>query len=394
MGLERERTKGVGPTRRPAGIRTFTLAALLGALGTYLGGVPVLIAAMAGVAILAALAHRQVGGDDPGLTTGIGLIAAPMLGGVAMSDPGLAAGLGATVAVIFAVKAPLHGFVTRVLTGAEVKDGLIFAIATLVIWPLLPDRYMGPQKALNPYNIWLIVVLVMALGASGHIATRALGARYGLAIAGLVAGFVSSTATIASMAVRAGKGTSSMAPAAAGAVLSTVATFVLLGLLLATVSAATLIVMAPALGVGALVASLYGLVFTFHAAAPGGEGDYASGRAFNLGTALALAIMMTVMLLIAALLRDWLGLTGLLAGAAAAGFLDAHAAAISVATLVATAKITAQEAIVPILMALTSNATAKIAVAVATGSRGFALRVVPGLILPIASVWAVALLTS
>jgi uncharacterized membrane protein (DUF4010 family) len=102
--------------------------------------------------------------------------------------------------------------------------------------------------------------------------------------------------------------------------------------------------------------------------------------------------MMTLMLLIAATLKDWLGLTGLLAGAAAAGFLDAHAAAVSIATLVATAKITAQEAIVPILIALTSNAVAKVAVAMATGSRGYVLRVVPGLVLPIASVWAVALL--
>ena len=121
IGLERERSKGVGATRRPAGIRTFTLAALLGAIAAHLGGVPLLAVATAGVVALAALAYALGHDDDPGLTTEIGLVATPLLGGLAMSDTGLAAGLGAAVAVIFAAKVPLHGFATRVLTGAEVR---------------------------------------------------------------------------------------------------------------------------------------------------------------------------------------------------------------------------------------------------------------------------------
>ena len=165
-----------------------------------------------------------------------------------MSDTGLAAGLGVAVAVIFAAKAPLHGFVMRVLTGAEVTDALIFAVATLVIWPQLPDRYLGPLQALNPHSIWFLVILVMALGACGHVATRALGARFGLPIAGLASGFVSSTATIGAMAGRAAKDPASMTAAVAGAAFSTVATFVQLALLLLTITRPTLVLMAPALG--------------------------------------------------------------------------------------------------------------------------------------------------
>ena len=216
IGLERERSKGVGSARRPAGIRTFTLAALLGAIAAHLGGVPLLAVATAGVMALAALSYVQGHDDDPGLTTEIGLIATPLLGGLAMSDTGLAAGLGAAVAVIFAAKAPLHGFVMRILTGAEITDALVFAVATLVIWPQLPDRYLGPFQALNPHSIWFLVILVMALGACGHVATRALGARFGLPIAGLASGFVSSTATIGAMAGQAAKDPASMSAAVAG----------------------------------------------------------------------------------------------------------------------------------------------------------------------------------
>jgi uncharacterized membrane protein (DUF4010 family) len=69
-----------------------------------------------------------------------------LLGGLAMSDTLLAAALGATVAVILAVKAPVHRFVKGVLTDTEVNDWLVFAIASVVIWPQLPDRYMGPWQ--------------------------------------------------------------------------------------------------------------------------------------------------------------------------------------------------------------------------------------------------------
>ena len=142
----------------------------------------------------------------------------------------------------------LHGFVARILTSAEVTDALVFAVATLVIWPQLPDRYLGPFQALNPHSIWFLVILVMALGACGDVATRALGARFGLPIAGLTSGFVSSTATIGAMAARAAKDPARTTAAVAGSAFSTVATFVQLALLFLTISRPTLVLMAPVLG--------------------------------------------------------------------------------------------------------------------------------------------------
>src|SRR5512140_1201523 len=262
IGLERERTKGKGPTRRAAGIRTFALATLLGALAAHLGGAVLLAVATAAVAVMTALSYGRIHDADPGMTTEVGLVAAPLLGGVAMSDPLLASGLSVAVAVAFAAKTPLHSFTRDVLTAAEVQDGLVFAIATLVIWPLLPDRYMGPLQALNPHTVWLLVVLMLAIGACGHITTRALGARYGLPVAGLASGFVSSTATIGSMAGRAVKEPTSMKATVAGATLSTVATFLQMALVLLALDRPTLTLMTPALAAGGAAAALYGLGFT------------------------------------------------------------------------------------------------------------------------------------
>ncbi len=278
--FERERSKGEGPGRRPAGIRTFALATLLGALATYLGGTLLLATATGAVAIFAAFSYPRTATNDPGLTTAMGLVLAPLLGGLAMSEPLLAAATAATMAALFAAKAPLHRFVKNVLTEAEITDALIFAVATLVIWPQLPNRYLGPFDALNPHNLWLLVILMLAISACGHIATRMLGARYGLPLAGLVSGFVSSTATIGSMAARAARTPSAMGAAVAGAALSTVATFVQMALLLLAISRPVLNIMWPALLAGGLTAIAYALYFTLRSLASKNEVIPEEGRPF------------------------------------------------------------------------------------------------------------------
>ena len=219
IGLERERSKGVGPTRGPAGIRTFALAAMLGAIAAYIGQIPFLMVTAGGVAALTGMSYLRDRGDDPGLTTEMALLMVPLLGGLAMSDPLLASGLSVAVVTLLAMKKPVHWFAKSVLSDAEVNDGLLLAIATLVIWPQIPDRAVGPWQALNPSKIWLLVILVLAISASGYILGRALGPRFGLPICGLASGFVSSTAAIGSMAVRAATEPACMTAAAAGAAL-------------------------------------------------------------------------------------------------------------------------------------------------------------------------------
>jgi uncharacterized membrane protein (DUF4010 family) len=388
IGIERERNKGEGSDRQPAGIRTFALAALMGAISIYLGGVALLIAAVGSIALLAAFTYLRQPIGDPGLTTEVAMVSMPLIGGLAMSDVALASALGATVAVTLAMKATVHRFVKSVLTEVEVNDCLAFAIATLVVWPQLPDRYLGPFGALNPHTLWLVVILVLAIGACGHIATRLLGPRSGLPLAGLAAGFVSSTAAIGAMAGHAAREPKTMASAVAGATLSTVATFIQMALLLFAVSRPTLSAMAPALIAGGTVAAVYGIAFTLFALKSEDPKAIDSGGAFSIVTALTLAVTVAAMLVAAAASREMLGEVGVVVGAALAGIVDTHAASISVASLVASEKLTAQEAVIPILAAMSCNAGSKTAMSLSAGSRGFALRIIPGLVLSTVAAWA------
>ena len=208
IGAERERRKGEGPARSPAGIRTFTVTSLAGATSLIVGGQALFGIVTAGVIILSAAAYWRGHEEDPGLTTEIALILTTLLGGLSMRQPALAGGLAAALSVLLAARAPLHRFVRTVLTEDEINDALIFASSTLIVLPLVPDRAMGPYGALNPHSIWILVILIMAIGAGGYLAVRLVGARFGLPVAGLAAGFISSAATIGAMGARALKSTS------------------------------------------------------------------------------------------------------------------------------------------------------------------------------------------
>lgn len=389
IGVERERTKGEGPLRRAAGIRTFALASLLGAVAMHVGGVPVLALAFGATLLLTALSYLKGSREDPGLTTEIALVLTPLLGALAMADTLLASALAALVAVVLAMKARIHRFVTGVLTDAEVGDGLIFAIATLVIWPLLPDRFLGPFDAINPHKVWLLVVLILAIGAGGHVAMRLLGVRFGLPVAGFASGFVSSLATIGAMAGRSSRDPAALDTAVAGAALSTVATFVQLGVLLFVLSPAAFSALAWPLAAGGAIAALYGLAFTFRAVHSGEPEAQAPGRAFSVTTALLLAASMSFMLVAVAALKNWYGDAGVIAGLALAGMVDAHSASVSAASLVVSGQLSAEQAVIPVLAAVSTNASAKIVMALSAGSPAFALRIVPGVLLSLAAAWAV-----
>jgi uncharacterized membrane protein (DUF4010 family) len=387
IGIDRERKKGEGAARQAAGLRTFTLAALLGAVAIVTGGELLLAAVALGVVVFAGLSYWRARDSDPGLTTETALLLVTLLGGLAIREPAFAAGLGVVTAVLLAARSALHRFVLAVLTDQEIRSLLIFAGATLVVLPLLPDRAVGPYGALNLHTIWIVVILVMAVSALGYIAVRLLGARYGLPLAGLAAGFISSMVTIGSMGARTRKDPELLMPAVAGAVLSSIATTVQLAILVAATSMETLKVLYLPLLFSGTAALLYGGVFTLWALRHTAEDHEPPGSAFSVRTALTFAAILAVVLVVAAAAQDWFGEAGVLVAAASAGFADTHSAAVSVAALVEEKRIAAPLSVIPILAAITTNTISKMIFAVSADGRAFALYVIPGLVLLVVAAW-------
>ncbi len=388
IGIERERRKGEGAGRAAAGLRTFAITSLLGAASMEIGGVILLGVTTAGLILLTALAYWRSHSEDPGLTTEIALALTLVLGGLAVREPLDAAPLGVATAILLAARAPLHRFVRDVLTESEMKSALIFAAATLVVWPIVPDRFLGPFDAINLRSVWSIVILIMAISACGYIAVRALGSRYGLPAAGFASGFVSSSATIAAMGAKVVAEPRLLGPAVAAAVLSTVATVAQIAIVVAATSPETLLALAAPLGIAGLTAVAYAALFAFHFKDAPVDAPLNRGEAFSLGSALLLAAVLTIVMIASAALRIWFGDNGLVAAATIAGFADAHATAASMASQVAAGKMIARDACLPILVGFTTNSITKIVLAAMSGSRAFALRVVPGLIIVLLAAWS------
>ena len=390
IGTERERRKGSGPERALAGVRTFSAAALLGAVCVRLGDGLLLAVATGAVAVLCAVTIHARPDEDPGLTTEIALLLTLLLGALAVNDPALASGLGVTLAGLLAAKTRLHYFVTSVITERELHDGLILAAATLVILPLVPDRHLGPFDAINPRSAWTLVVLIMLAGALGHAATRLFGPRLGLPAAGFASGFVSSTATIAAMGAKAARQPELFRGCAAAAIFSSIATFIQLLMVLAVISPAVLRELAVPLATAGMVAAGYALVYAIPVLREGlapESMDKDAGQAISIPIALSLSAVLMVMLVLSAAMEVWLGNTGVIVASMLSGFADAHSAAASAASLVASGKMEISGAAVPILAGVSTNALSKIGVAYVAGGRRYALAIAPGVLLSLAAAW-------
>lgn len=386
VGLERERKNQREQQEGPAGLRTFAIVALLGWMAQRLAPPWLLVGLALGIALLLAVAYARRRQHDAGLTTEVALLLVLLLGAQAVTHPALAVGIGVVLASLLAYREDLHDFVRSRLSETEVRDGLVLAASALVILPLVPDAFIGPYDAINLRTVWMLCVLMMAIGALGHLAIRLAGPRFGLPLAGFMAGFVSSTATVASMGERARREPDMLRPAAAAAVMSTVATMVLMIIVLAAISPDTLALMLLPLLLAA------GAAFAWAARAMlMAEGQPAAampgGRVFDWRMTLAAAAVIGGVQLVSALLFHYMGNGGVLLATGISGFADVHAAAAAAAVLVQSGKIAAPAIVLPVLVAITTNTASKIVMAGISGRAPYALRVVPGLLLPLAVLW-------
>ncbi len=390
VGAERERRKGSGVRRGVAGIRTFAIIALLGALASILGGVALLAVALAFVGGAALVAYLTSTGEDPGLTTESAMVATLLIGALAVERPELAAALAVTMTILLATRSSLHRFVRTIVTEDELHDILIFAAAAVVVLPLVPNENMGPYDAINPFSVWRLVVLVMAIGGIGHVTTRVFGDRYGLPIAGLSGGFVSSVATITAMGRRAHEGTNSLRATVAAAVLSSVATIIQFVVVLASANPDVLRRLAVPLALAGVAAVTYGALAAWQIPRHVGTTPAKTGRAFRTKDAALFAVLVTVIVVVSAAANDLLGDSGVYVSAAVAGFADTHAAAASSATLASHGDVSVHAAALAVLIAATANSVTKIVAAFVAGGRRFGLSVGAGVVLILAGLWVAA----
>jgi len=209
VGSERGwRGRALAEGTRVAGIRTFALIGLFGGL-IGVAGTELPLAQrwlMSGLAFLpvsalliAGYARNARAGIDVSITTEVAAMMTFWLGTLpAFGLPLPAAASAVVLALVLHLKDRLHHWLQR-LEHAEVLGALQFLLVSVVLLPLLPNRGFGPWSALNPWEIWWMVVLISGLSLLGYFATRIGGARQGILATSLTGGLVSSTAVTLSL---------------------------------------------------------------------------------------------------------------------------------------------------------------------------------------------------
>lgn len=374
IGIVRERQRD-SQQKIAAGMRTHTLAALVGAVGWQLG-LPVFAIALAAVALLAFGSYRLSPSSSPGLTGEVALVLTTLLGGLAQPEPGLAAALAVLVALLLQSRAALHRFSRELISEAEVRDGLLLLAAIVLVLPLLPNAAVGPYGVLNPAKLWQLVVLVMAISAAGHIALRVVGGRFGLPLAGFFAGFVSSTAAIAGFGQRLREQPALRRSCVAAAEAAALASLLLAIPVLGTVSTAYLSLVLPQLlAFGAVLALAVLLGLRGDGVDPEAAMPTAASRMFRLSHALVFAALIAGVLLLSAFLQERFGSAGALLTSAIAALIELHAAMASIAQLGGSGALSDAMAEWALQAVLLSSVLARSAVAFTAGGRAYGLRV-------------------
>jgi uncharacterized membrane protein (DUF4010 family) len=289
----------------------------------------------------------------------------------------------------------MHDFAKNILSASEWKDLVLFTALILILYPLTPDVDMGPWKAINPHQLVRFVVLIMAIGALGHISSRHWGGHHGLALTGFAGGFVSSTATVYAMGKLSRDMPTQIHGAVMGAVLSSVSTIIQLFLLINLILPQLVMVFSWPLLSGVLCAILYATAMWSRAGPPlPVQEPLISANLFQWKSTLTLVGLVVAVMLLSAGMNQWLGQEGILITSAIAGLADAHAIVASMGSLVQSGQIVVDQAQWPIVAALLSNMVSKSWVAWHSGTAAYYMRVILGQLLVMTGVLMAFVLTT
>jgi uncharacterized membrane protein (DUF4010 family) len=380
IGLERERKPDA-----KAGLRTFALTALLGCLAAMLGEMTssgwvipaglLVIAAM----MIVAQARDPLDDGDPGTTSVVALMVCYGLGALVWFEQAtLAVMLAITVTILLYFKAQLQG-VSRSLTHKDLISILQFGVLSLVVLPILPNQDYGPYKALNPHQIWWMVVLISGLSLAGYAALRIVGNRHGAPLLGFFGGLVSSTATTMVFARNARDDTKLTATATLVILIANLVVTVRLGIVAVVLAPTLFIPLASVLGIGLLLGLIVAL---FRWRTLTAAGDLPLPEVKNpteIRTALSFGLLYGVVLLLAAWLQDIAGSQGLYLVALASGLTDVDAITLSTLRLFNQQTFAASPAVTAIGLAVLSNLVFKSGLVIAIGGKSLARQVLPGL---------------
>ena len=365
IGLERGwRTRNEEDHQRAAGLRTFALTGLIGgttgALARQFDSAAVIGLVFLGfTAVFTAYHWLEAQAErNYSATSVVAGMSTFLLGTLAVvGDLAVAIAGAVAAAVLLALREQLHRWVAS-LSWSEIRSGLTLLAMTFLMLPILPNRPVDPWSAVNPYEIWLLTILIAAVSFAGYVAVRAFGGRLGVLMTAVAGGLASSTATTLTLARLARQHPESSALLSGGVLLAGL-TMVIRVAVVATALSPSLFpyLKWPLLaGGGALAIGAGILLFQNRDASE--QPELLVTNPLELSPALKMGLLIAAVMVMAQVLQQSFGTAGILVTAAASGIADVDAISISMARM-ASQTVEPRLAAQAILIAVSMNTIAK-----------------------------------
>jgi uncharacterized membrane protein (DUF4010 family) len=393
VGLQREYTmdeySAEGRSEMFAGLRTFTLMALVGAAAAMVADLLDSPWAFVGIVfplgLLIAVAYFITAWrGGMGMTTEVAALVTILAGALAYWEQiTLAVALAVVTTGLLSLKLELHGFVER-LTREDIFAVLKFALITAIILPVLPNETYGPPPfdVLNPYTIWLLVVLISGISFLGYVLMKLLNAREGITLTGLLGGLASSTATTLSFAERSQKTAGLARPFALAITLAWVMMFPRALVEVATLNMELLRVLWLPMVLAAAAGLAYALYLYLATSREDDHEEVDLHNPFELSTAVTFGLIFAVVLLISRAAQVYLGQAGIYLSSLIGGLAGIDAVALSLAELSqGPTGLELDVAARGVVIAALANTIAKGAIVVAAGTPALRRALLPGFIL-------------
>jgi uncharacterized membrane protein (DUF4010 family) len=374
LGLERERAH---EELAFAGVRTLGMLALAGGIAAFvdagLGRAWLALGVFAAVAALVVVSYGVTAWrGELGITTEISALVAFLLGFLCVAGHvGPAAGLAVASGGVLALKEWLHRLAGRI-EPADVEATLKFALVSIIILPLVPDQNFGPPPldVVNPFKIWLMVVLISGLNFASYLLVKIVGTEHGIGLTGLLGGLVSSTAVTLGFAQRSRAEPKQVAALALGILIAWTVMFARVVVLVAAVARALVPRIALAMAVFG-IPSLVVCWFLWRRQRTEHTGSIDAGKnPFELGQAIRFGLVFGVITFAAKAAQVYLGTAGLYVAGAVAGLTDVDAIALSMSQLAAADASSVDAAGRAIVLAVTSNTLFKAGMVAFLGAPG------------------------
>ena len=379
IGVERGWREREGkPGSRAAGIRTHSIMALLGAVwglvGVNFGEITLGLGAAAFVLAFTAFEWREGTHDGNLSATGLvaGILAFSLGIYVIRGDMAAAAAVAVVSTFILTQRDVLHRFLENI-KWVELRDGLLLLLMSIVLLPVMPNYPIDPWGALNPFQLWLVTILIAATSYGGYIAVRLAGAQKGPFYAGLAGGLVSSTTVTWTFARLARRKTLAGLPLTAGILSSWIVSLLRMFIVAGAMAPALIIPLSgPILSAACVLLTVCAWLYWQGRMKAPAEALLQLEHPFELFSVLRFAALIAAIALVSEWIKPFFGQYGLFGIAASSGLADVNP--ITIAMAQATGKtVDPDTAAQVILTAALANLTAKCSLAWVFGGWRFAM---------------------